>query len=113
MESNPYARERRRTGFQLPLTTLSRGASPDNAHGRISSQWHLRTACARLVLIGFVMAVPFAYYAMQQDFAYRITIGPGIFLMAGGLALGLAFLTVSYQSVQAALTNPAESLRYE
>jgi putative ABC transport system permease protein len=70
----------------------------------------------RLVLVAFVMAIPVAWYAMNrwlEDFAYRIEIGPGIFLMAGVLALAIALLTVSYQAIKAAMTDPVKSLRYE
>jgi putative ABC transport system permease protein len=70
----------------------------------------------RLVLIAVVIAAPLAYFGMQRwldDFAYRIQIGPGIFLVAGALALLIAVLTVSYQSVKAALADPVKSLRYE
>jgi putative ABC transport system permease protein len=48
-----------------------------------------------------------------EDFAYRIEIGPGVFILAGGLALVIALLTVSYQAIRAATANPVESLRYE
>jgi len=70
----------------------------------------------KLVLVGFIIAVPVAWYAMNQwlaDFAYRIEIGPGIFALAGVAALLIALLTVSWQSVKAALANPVESLRTE
>ncbi|HEX6982448.1 MAG TPA: ABC transporter permease [Balneolaceae bacterium] len=70
----------------------------------------------KLVLIGFVIAVPIAWYFMQQwlqDFAYRIEIGFGIFLLAGALALFIALATVSWQSIRAALANPVDSLRSE
>ena len=48
-----------------------------------------------------------------DDFAFRIDISWPIFLIAGLTALGVAFLTVSYQSIRAAVANPAKSLRYE
>jgi putative ABC transport system permease protein len=70
----------------------------------------------KLVLIGFIVAAPLAYYAMNrwlQDFAYRIDIGWGVFVLSGLLALAVAWLTVSYQSIKAALANPVEALRYE
>jgi len=70
----------------------------------------------KLVLIAFVLAAPLAYLAMSrwlEDFAYRIELGPGIFLLAGGLALLIALATVSYQAVKAALADPVKSLRYE
>jgi putative ABC transport system permease protein len=70
----------------------------------------------RLVAIAFVIAVPVAYFAMNkwlQDFAYRTALSPAIFVLAGVLALMIAWLTVSYQAVKAALANPVEALRYE
>lgn len=69
-----------------------------------------------LVLTGFAIAIPIAWYAMNQwlsDFAYRIEIGPGIFALAGGAALIIALLTVSWQSIRAAVANPVDSLRSE
>ncbi len=70
----------------------------------------------KLVLIGFIAAAPLAYYAMNrwlENFAYRIDIGWGVFALSGLLALTVAWLTVSYQSIKAALANPVEALRYE
>ncbi len=69
-----------------------------------------------LVGIAFVVAAPAAYFAMQrwlEDFAYRVEISWPIFLIAGLAALGIAWLTVSYQSIKASVANPVESLRYE
>jgi putative ABC transport system permease protein len=70
----------------------------------------------RLVLIAVIAATPISYFFVNrwlQNFAYRIEIGGGIFILAGTLALMIACLTVSYQSIKAALANPVESLRYE
>jgi putative ABC transport system permease protein len=70
----------------------------------------------KLVLVAFVVAVPVAWFAMTrwlQNFAYRIELGPGLFLLAGALALLIALTTVSYQSIRAALSDPVKSLRYE
>jgi len=70
----------------------------------------------KLVGIAFVLAVPIAWYAVSQwlqDFAYRIEIGFGVFILAGMIALVISWLTVSYQSVKAALINPVDSLRNE
>ncbi|GAB3729926.1 ABC transporter permease [Spirosoma lituiforme] len=70
----------------------------------------------KLVLIAFVMASPIAYYAMSQflaDYEYKITIDWWVFALAGILAVGIALLTVSFQSVRAALMNPVKSLRSE
>ena len=70
----------------------------------------------KLVLVAFVVAAPLAYFAMDrwlQDFAYRVDLSWPIFLMAGLTALGVAWLTVGYQSIRAALNDPVEALRYE
>ncbi len=70
----------------------------------------------KLVLIAIVIASPIAWYAMNEwlaDFAYKIDISWWYFALAGGLAVGIALLTVSFQSVKAALANPVESLRSE
>jgi putative ABC transport system permease protein len=70
----------------------------------------------RLVLIAIMVAAPIAYYLMNQwlaNFAYRVDIGAGIFLLTAALALLIALLTVSYQAIRAALANPAKALRYE
>ncbi|MCB0294711.1 MAG: hypothetical protein KDG51_05625, partial [Calditrichaeota bacterium] len=69
-----------------------------------------------LVLIAFVIAAPLAYLAMDywlDNFAFRTTITPGVFLIAGTAALIIALLTVSYHALRAASVNPARSLRYE
>lgn len=70
----------------------------------------------RLVAIAFILAAPVAYFVMNnwlQDFAYRTPLSPTVFVLAGVLALLIAWLTVSYQAIKAALTNPVEALRYE
>jgi len=70
----------------------------------------------KLVAIGFVIAVPIAWYAMHrwlQNFAYKIDLSPWIFLGAGALALVIALATVSWQSIRAALMNPVDALRSE
>ena len=76
----------------------------------------LSQAFFKLIVLAFVVAVPIAYFATSrwlQDFAYRIEMGVGLFVLAGLLALLVALLTVSYQAIKAALNNPVESLRYE
>jgi len=70
----------------------------------------------RWIIVSNVIAWPTAYFAMNkwlQNYAYRTSIGLEIFLIAAGLALAIAFLTVSFQSIRAAIANPAHSLRYE
>lgn len=70
----------------------------------------------KLVLVAVVLAVPVAYYLLQgwlEDFAYRIDMPWWAFAAAGAIALGIALLTVSFQSVRAALGNPVAALRSE
>jgi len=70
----------------------------------------------KLVLISFLIATPIAWWAMNKwlaDFAYRIDIQWWMFVVAGVVAVSVAFLTVSFQSIRAALANPVESLRSE
>ncbi len=70
----------------------------------------------KLVLIGIIIAVPLAWYGMSQwlqQYAYRIEMNVGVFLFAAFLAILIAFITVSFQSIRAALTNPIKSLRDE
>lgn len=70
----------------------------------------------KLVVIALVVASPIAWYFMKNwldNFAYRIDLEWWVFAVAGILAVGVAFLTVSFQSVRAALANPVKSLRSE
>lgn len=70
----------------------------------------------RLILIAFVLAVPGAWYAVRlwlEGYAYKTTIGLPVYVMAGALTLFVAFLTMSYQSIKAARSNPVDSLRME
>ena len=68
------------------------------------------------VAIAFVIATPIAWFAMNkwlENFAYKTNLSWWIFALAGILALGIALLTVSWQSWKAATRNPVEALRYE
>lgn len=70
----------------------------------------------KLVVIAIVIASPIAYYFMQQwltGFAYRIDLQWWMFALSGATAVVVAFLTVGFQSVKAAIANPVESLRAE
>ena len=70
----------------------------------------------KLIIIGFLFAAPVAWLAMNAflgEFAYKIDIGPGIFLSGLGVTLFLAMATVGYKSFRAAIANPVHSLRYE
>jgi len=73
-------------------------------------------ACLGLLGLAILLASPLAWYAMTwwlQDFAYKTDIKLWTFLVAGVLAIGIALVTVSFQSVKAALMNPVKSLRSE
>ena len=70
----------------------------------------------KLVLVAFIIAVPLAWFAMNkwlEDYAYRIDIPVWVFGMTGVLAVAIALITVSFQSIKAALKNPVKSLRSE
>ena len=70
----------------------------------------------KLVALAFVAAVPVTYVVMQRwlaDFAYRTDLSWSIFLLAGLATFVIAALTVSYQSIKAALADPVDSLRHE
>ncbi|WP_232064542.1 ABC transporter permease [Rhodocytophaga rosea] len=70
----------------------------------------------RLVIIAFVIAAPIAWYAMNEwleNFAYSVDISPWVFALAGLLAIVIAFITVSWQAIKAAIMNPVRSLRNE
>lgn len=70
----------------------------------------------KLVVVAVLIASPVAYLLMRrwlEGFAYHVEIGAGLFVLVGVLALLLALLTVAYQSVRAAMIDPARSLRVE
>ncbi|HEV7347729.1 ABC transporter permease [Telluribacter sp.] len=86
------------------------GASVSGIVGLLSKDFLL------LVLIGIVIASPPAWYALEkwlQDFAYRIDVQWWVFMLAGVLAVLVAFVTVSLQSLRAALMDPVRSLKTE
>jgi putative ABC transport system permease protein len=86
------------------------GASVTNIVGLLSRDF------LQLVGIALIAAAPIAWYAMHRwlsDFAYSINLSWQIFALAGLLAVLIAFLTVSYQSIRAAVTNPVDSLKDE
>ncbi len=86
------------------------GASTGNIVSRLVNEFFLL-----VVLAGFI-ACPLAYYAMNRwlsNFAYRIDISLWLLFLAAVQALLIALITVSYQSIRAAVANPVDSLRYE
>jgi putative ABC transport system permease protein len=86
------------------------GASTSNVVGMLTREF------TRLVLISFILAMPIAWFFMNEwlkAFAYKTEIGVWPFLAAGSVAVVISWLTVSYQSVRAAKANPVNSLRSE
>ena len=76
----------------------------------------LATNFIKLVLVAFIIAVPIAWIVMNkwlENFAYRINISWMVFIIAGLAVMIITFLTISFQSVKAALANPVKSLRRE
>ena len=70
----------------------------------------------KLVGIAIIISIPIAWYAMNkwlEDFTYRIEMGWGVFVLAIFLAVMISIITVSYQSIKAALVNPIKSLKTE
>ncbi len=68
----------------------------------------------KLVGIALVVAIPVAWYSMDrwlEGYAYRVSLNVWVFLLAGAIAMGIALLTVSSQSIRAAHTNPGDALR--
>ncbi|MDQ6764453.1 MAG: ABC transporter permease [Bacteroidota bacterium] len=69
-----------------------------------------------LILVAFAIAAPIAYFMMHtwlNDFVYRINIGMGIFVFALCISIIIAWITVGYKALKAALVNPVKSLRSE
>ncbi len=86
------------------------GASVSSIVLLLSSQF------SRLILFSFLITIPIAIYGVEQwleQFAYSFSAGPSIYLSAGLLAFLVAMFTLSYQSIKAARSNPAKSLRTE
>lgn len=70
----------------------------------------------KLVCIAIMIATPIAWWALNgwlNNFAYRSNLSWWIFLLAGIIAAGIAFITVSFQAIKAAIANPIQSLRTE
>ncbi|HTB26351.1 MAG TPA: FtsX-like permease family protein, partial [Puia sp.] len=102
-----YAAERRKkeVGIRKVL-----GASVQRVVLLLSGQF------MKLVFISIIVAAPVAWYLMSrwlQDFAYRIQMSWGIIIVSALTALAIAFITVSFQAIKAAITNPVNSLRSE
>ncbi|HNG42607.1 MAG TPA: hypothetical protein PK203_12925, partial [Cyclobacteriaceae bacterium] len=69
-----------------------------------------------LIILSFVLVSPLTYFLLRtwlENFAYRISINPLLFLAGGLLALVIALLTISYHTIRSARANPVKALRYE
>jgi putative ABC transport system permease protein len=76
----------------------------------------MSTEFIKLVLIAFVIAVPVAWYCMTkwlEGFSYKTPIEWSIFVLAGLIALTIAMITISFESIKSAISNPVDSLRSE
>lgn len=76
----------------------------------------LSTEFGKLILIALVLATPLAWYGVQkwlEAYTYKVEIGIAVYALAGLLSLGIAWLTMSFQSIKAASSNPVKALRNE
>ena len=86
------------------------GASIQNVLLMVSKEFLL------LVLIAFIISIPVTFWAMNkwlEDYAYRINISWWVFALAGAIAITIAIVTISFQAIKAAISNPVKSLRSE
>lgn len=86
------------------------GASAGNIISLFSKEFML------LIGVAFAIAAPVAYYFMHNwlnNFSFRIPMGPGVFIITIASSIAIAWLTVSFQAIKAALANPVNSLRSE
>jgi putative ABC transport system permease protein len=86
------------------------GASVPNIVGMLSKDF------VKLVMIAFIIAIPLGYYGMDkwlENFAYRIELGYTVFILAGVLSFLIAWFTVGFESLKAAMGNPVKALRNE
>ena len=82
----------------------------------LSVVYLLSAGITRLIVIAIIIAIPLSWYAVNQwlsGFAYHINVSWQVFFIASFGALGIAWLTVSYESVKAAIVNPIKSLRMD
>jgi len=86
------------------------GASVSNIVAMLSKDFLV------LVCLALLIAIPLSWWAANewlQSFAYRINIGPLVFIITGASVLLITLLTISFQSIKAAIANPVKSLRTE
>ena len=86
------------------------GASVPNIVGLLSME------VTKLILVANIIAIPIAYFMLQrwlQNFAYQVGIGFSSFVESAALVLVISYLTIGYQALKAALTNPIDVIRTE
>lgn len=104
------------TAFMNQLRTKEIGVRKVNGATTFGLLGMLVKDFAKWVIIALTLAVPISWYLLNnwlESFAYQANLSWWIFALAGLLALGIALLTVSWQSWKAATRNPVEALRYE
>jgi ABC-type antimicrobial peptide transport system permease subunit len=83
----------------------------------VSQLWFLLSKdFVMLVIISCIIASPIALYFLEnwlQKYDYRVSVGPGVFLISAFAAVFITLLTISFQAIKAAIANPVESLRNE
>nr|WKN34973.1 ABC transporter permease [Tunicatimonas sp. TK19036] len=78
--------------------------------------WLIARNFLQLVGVAFLLAAPFAWWIIRQwlnEFAYHFPVSVDLVLISGGLVLLIAIVTISFQTIKAAVANPVDSLRYE
>lgn len=104
------------TAFSVELKTREIGIRKIIGSSSGSIVVLLTKEFTRLILYANLIAWPLAYYLAGNwlnNFAYKISIDPWIFVTAGSVTLTVAFATIGYQSIKAALANPLQSIKYE
>ncbi len=102
--------------FMAERRTKEIGVRKVNGAGIGNIVWLMSKEFSRWVIIAFIIACPLAWYFMDKvlnNYAYRIDIGAGIFIIAFLMVFIIAFVSVGYQAFKVARANPVEALRYE
>ena len=104
------------TSYETERQTKNIGIRKVNGASALEILGMLLGRFTKWVFISILIACPVAFYAMNrwlQQFAYKTNLSWWVFMVAGGTAVLIAVLTVSWQTIYAAMRNPVEALRYE